>query len=366
MNERAQFNPAILHEAFINQLEPCAIVEAFRADPPHGFEVVSTADGTPAFEADFDVLTTADDGLLRRIRSLPGYRHWSRLLRWRTSFVGTTVSEYALFPAGSGADDLLHAVKDGLGRRHRLTIIKDIPHHSPLLDAADNAHADALCSAAIDAGFVIVEGQALAYVPIDFASTDEYLGRLSAARRKDIRRKLRSRLGLQIEVLDCGGESFADGDVLAEFHSLFEEVYAQSEIHFDHPQAAYFRRLFMNPGIGGVVFTYRDNGRLIGWNLCFESAGRLIDKYIGLRYPEARQHNLYALSWMQNLEYALQRGLQVYVAGWTDPEVKAQLGAQFTFTRHAVYARSPILRALLRRMAGAFESDRAWRAASGR
>ena len=63
---------------------------------------------------------------------------------------------------------------------------------------------------------------------------------------------------------------------------------------------------------------------------------------------------------MENLAYALERGLSHYVAGWTDPQVKRQLGARFTFTRHAVYIRHPLLRALGRRMAGRFESDRAW------
>jgi hypothetical protein len=31
-----------------------------------------------------------------------------------------------------------------------------------------------------------------------------------------------------------------------------------------------------------------------------------------------------------------------------------------TFTRHAVYARNPLLRAMLRRLARHFESDRHW------
>ncbi|WP_449424315.1 hypothetical protein [Rhodanobacter lindaniclasticus] len=35
-----------------------------------------------------------------------------------------------------------------------------------------------------------------------------------------------------------------------------------------------------------------------------------------------------------------------------------------TFTRHAVYARNPLLRALLRRLGGHFESDRHWQAAA--
>jgi len=97
----------------------------------------------------------------------------------------------------------------------------------------------------------------------------------------------------------------------------------------------------------------------VGWNLCFVHGGKLIDKYIGFAYPQARQHNLYFVSWMVNLEYAVAHGLQFYVAGWTDPEVKAQLGARFTFTRHAVYIRNPLLRALGRRCAHWFESDSA-------
>ncbi len=364
MDTPAQSSQAILREAFINQLEPAAVFEACRASPPDGFAIDAAADGTPVFEADFDLLTTAEEALQRRVAALPGYRRWKGMLRWKTSFVGTTVSEYALFAAGIDAAAQMRMLKDEFGGRRRLTIIKDIPQDSPLLDAAENAHAERLCEAAVDAGFVLVEGQALAYVPIDFASTAEYLGRLSASRRKDIRRKLRSREELDIEVLPCGSRQFSDAGVIAEFHGLFEQVYAQSKIHFDHPQGAFFARLLADPACGGVVFAYRHAGRLIGWNLCFESNGRLVDKYIGLRYPDARRHNLYAVSWMHNLDHALRRGLGVYVAGWTDPEVKAQLGARFTFTRHAVYARNPLLRALLRRMSGSFERDRAWRASA--
>ncbi len=358
VDSHSESRRAILHEAFINQLEPSTMVDAFLACPPAGFVARIGVSGTPMFEADFELLTTADESLRRRLARLPGYRHWSRLLRWRTGFVGTTVSEYALFPCASDPGQLLLEFKKVLSPRHRLTIIKDIPQSSALLDATQNAYADRFCAAAVDAGFVLVEGQALAYVPIDFSDTDAYLARLSASRRKDIRRKLRSRAGLEIASLATGSACFYDEMIMAEFQALFEQVYAQSEIHFDHPQPAYFARLLREPGSGGIVFTYRRGGRLIGWNLCYEMAGKLVDKYVGFRYPDARENNLYALSWMHNLDYAVQQGLTHYIAGWTDPEVKARLGASFTFTRHAVYARNPLLRALLRRISGAFESDR--------
>ena len=97
---------------------------------------------------------------------------------------------------------------------------------------------------------------------------------------------------------------------------------------------------------------------MIGWNLCYEHTGKLIDKYVGFAYPQAREHNLYFVSWMHNLDHARRRGLTHYVAGWTDPEIKAYLGAQFTSTQHAVYVRSRLLRSIFRRIAGHFESDR--------
>ena len=350
---------------FIAQLEPDALLGAFMAHPPAGFAAGHSAQGMPVFVAPFDLLTTADDTLRRRIAGLPGYRRWGRLLRWRTRFAGTTVSEYAPLPSTVAPAALAQGLKAAYGRECRLLIVKDIAHDSPLLGAADNAYARAFASACAAAGFVLLEGQALAWVPIDFGSNDEYLARLSSGRRKNIRRKLRSLAELQIEAVPTGDMRFRDEATLAAFQALFDNVYAQSEIHFDRLDAAFFRAVLQDGGSGGVVFVYRHAGEMIGWNLCYEHAGKLVDKYVGFAYPQAREHNLYFVSWMHNLDYARRRGLSHYVAGWTDPEVKAFLGARMTFTRHAVYARNPLLRALLRRLGHHFESDRNWQAAAG-
>ena len=350
---------------FIAQLEPDALLGAFMAHPPAGFAAGHSAQGMPVFVAPFDLLTTADDTLRRRIAGLPGYRRWGHLLRWRTRFAGTTVSEYAPLPSGVDPVALAQGLKGAYGRECRLLIVKDIAQDSPLLGAADNAYARAFASACAAAGFVLLEGQALAWVPIDFGSNDEYLARLSSGRRKNIRRKLRSLAELQIEAVPTGDVRFREEATLAAFQALFDNVYAQSEIHFDRLDAAFFRAVLQDGGSGGVVFVYRHAGEMIGWNLCYEHAGKLVDKYVGFAYPQAREHNLYFVSWMHNLDYARRRGLSHYVAGWTDPEVKAFLGARMTFTRHAVYARNPLLRALLRRLGHHFESDRNWQAAAG-
>ena len=347
-------------ETFRNQLEPTGLLRQFADHPPEGFALLQDWP-VPAFTAPFDLLTTADDALKARLLSLPFGKWFSRKLRLQTDFVGTTVSEYAVLPRGRDAATQAGALRRHAGRT-MLTIVKDLPQDSPLLTDEDNAHARTLADALADAGFILVEGQALAYVPIDFASPQEYLAGLSKNRRSSLKRKLKSRAQLAIKRIPTG-PAFAHDAMVDAYYALFEAVYDQSEIHFDKLTRGFFAGLLRDEDNGGIVFEYRDaaSDALLGWNLCFEHEGRLIDKYIGLSYPAAREANLYFVSWMVNLEYALERGLTNYVAGWTDPEVKAQLGASFTLTRHAVFIRNPLLRALGRRFAGHFESDSQWK-----
>ncbi|WP_434135280.1 GNAT family N-acetyltransferase [Pseudomonas luteola] len=343
-----------------NQLEPGALIDQFSAHPPDGFQVLRLPQATPGFEAEFDLLTTVDGSLKRRIESLPLYRHWSKWLRIRTAFIGTTVSEYALFPAAWSARSLVKRLRKALGWCYPMMIIKDIPQHSPLLDDSANRYAERLLEACKTEGFVLVEGQALAYVPIDFASVEEYLGRLSSSRRKDIRRKWRKREALTIREVPTGDAQFLCDELIDEYYRLYLNVYDQSEIHFDRLSRGFFEQMLRDAGSGGMVFEYCHEDRLIGYNVCFVHDGKLIDKYIGLQYPEARSFNLYFISWLINLDYALSHGLTHYVAGWTDPEIKSYLGASFTFTCHAVYVRNTLLRGLARRFSRYFESDRQW------
>ena len=166
-------------------------------------------------------------------------------------------------------------------------------------------------------------------------------------RARYLKRKLRSREQIAVRRVPTG-EAYADDARVDAYYALYEQVCAQSEIHFDRLTRPYFAALLRDGGSGGIVFEYRhaETGQMLGWNLCFDDGERLTDKYIGLSYPASREMNLYFVSWMVNLEYALERGLRHYIAGWTDPGVKALLGARFTATRHVVYVRNPLLRAV--------------------
>ena len=231
----------ILH----NLIEPPRLIDLFRAHPPEGFVALDLGGGAPAFSTPFDLLTTAPLAVRRTLGAL------SRVLRPNTAFVGTTVSEYALFPADEPperlAGDLMSAAA-----QYPFVIVKDIPTEATLVGDSAFQYSRRLADACRRRGFVLVEGQALAYVPIDFASTDHFLGRLSHARRRNLRRKLRSRVALQVEEIATGDGRFQDEVFLDAIYALYLNVYRQSDVHFDRRPG---------PGARGRTPGNRDTGR---------------------------------------------------------------------------------------------------------
>lgn len=361
-NERSCKINAQSSSAFLlNVVEPAYLIDTFLNNPPLDFasmQVHSEETETPAFLADFDLLTTLDEVAISVRVLFERFPILKRLVCFPTLFVGTTATEYANYPDRPNYLPLIGALMTQMrARKAQLLIVKDIPENSPLLTERENQKASQLLKECTEAGFLSVAGQALAYVPIDFASIDEYMMRLSKSRRKEFRKKIKDSAHVVVEELSCGDPEFCDGVFLEKLYDMYLQVYRQSEIHFDLLSRNFFHDLLNSSHQGGKVFLYKVGGRLIGYNICFVHENRLVDKYVGFVYPEAREANLYFLSWFYNLEYALKNRLEYYIAGWTDPKVKAALGASFTLTRHAVYIRNPILRAILKPLQHLFESD---------
>jgi hypothetical protein len=168
---------------------------------------------------------------------------------------------------------------------------------------------------------------------------------------------MKTREAMDVEIVPFGDARFKEAAFLEELYALYLEVYEQSRIRFDLLSPSFFAALLNGGNIRGIAVCYRHRGVLAGYNICLVHGGLFIDKYIGLRYPLARELNLYFVSWLVNLEIARQYGCSTYVAGWTDPEVKASLGAKFTFTRHLVWVRNPVLRRILYPLRHFFEAD---------
>lgn len=357
--DRAAFAPEL--GELLNVVEPAYLIDVFLNNPPIDFasmQVRSNNSETPAFLAAFDLLTTLDDEAAAVKELVAKFPFLRNFVRFPTLFVGTTATEYANYPFVPTYEPMISALlEEAKSRGAQLLIVKDIPDNSPLLSETENQKADQLLAECSAAGALSVAGQALAYVPIDFASVDEFLSRMSKVRRKEFRKKIKDSAYVQIEEVSCGDPMFNDAVFLDLMYQMYENVFLQSEIHFDVLSRNFFHDLLSKADGGGKVFLYKVDGRLIGYNICFVIGDRLIDKYVGFVYPDARKANLYFISWFYNLEYALKHGLKFYIAGWTDPKVKAALGAKFTLTRHAVFVRNPILRTILKPLQKFFESD---------
>jgi hypothetical protein len=355
----------------LNLLEPPGLLRAFRLEPPEGFAPVSLDVAgleVQGFIAALDIFTTAEDAVrnayLKYGKFLPAFI--LKLFTPRVLFIGTTVSEYAVFPRAinpAALRDAAIAMQRAKGLE--FLIVKDIPAESPLLCGEENRFSAELLARLVEGGFIVLYGQALAFVPVTFGSIDEYIGRLSRSRRKDLRRKLRSRSALDIEQVNTGDAFFTD-TVIDELYGLYLNVYNKSYIHFDKLTRQFFETVFRDADNGGIVFLYRhktgpDTSRqdkIIGFNLCFVAGEFLVDKYVGFLYPDAQRLNLYFVSWFHNLEFCLKNNFKTFVAGWTDPQIKSYLGASFCHTYHAVHIKNPLLRFVLGRLKFLFEADR--------
>jgi hypothetical protein len=192
-----------------NLIEPPGLVRTFAEHPPEGFRSFDLCSGIQAFSASFDLLTTVDPAVRRVVDALPFATTWRRLLHARTCFIGTTVSEYALFPADAAAEEVARCIIDSVGDDYPFVIIKDLPGDSVLVGTEAYAWSQRLANACRAVGFVTLEGQALAYVPIDFASVEDFLAKRSHARRKNLRRKLRSASQLRFEEVPSGSPIFS-------------------------------------------------------------------------------------------------------------------------------------------------------------
>lgn len=347
-----------------NMLEPPSLMAAFVAHPPEGFVINAIPSATQniySFFADLDLFTTLEDNAKKIVTRLRQFSPITRVIKqWLTPnvlFIGAPVSEYCWLPNSLDLDAFKQAIMMAFKQAKRqFLIIKDIPNNSPFLGANDNQKAADLVAYLKANGFLILSGQALAYLPINFSSIDEYLQRFSASRKKDFRRKMKIGQTLEVREINTGDAFFSDSMVY-ELYALYLNMYHKSDIHFDKLTLGFFKQILQQT-TDGKVFLYRHHDTLIGFNLCYVMGDSLVDKYAGALYPHAFDAALFFNTSFANIRYCLTHSLKTYIMGWTEPKTKAVLGCRFTYTTHAVYIKNPILRCVLSQFQSRFEGDR--------
>ena len=174
-------------------------------------------------------------------------------------------------------------------------------------------------------GFTGVATLPLATLHLPFKSEDEYLASLSSSMRSDLRKKMRRASKVKFEFRD------SIADIEDEIAALFEETRANSKVDygsFDEVPATYFREVMRNCHGKAHVMLGTIDDKLISFNISLTEPDRLLAKYIGMRYPDAREHNLYFLNWMAMVRYCIERGIPWMQAGHTSYRQKARLGCK--------------------------------------
>ena len=294
----------------------------------------------PAFVTAYDLATTAQ-GLTQRILKalqtfVPGK------LTLNLSCLGSPVTEVCPLGLDPELDEaqshevfgkilrfwVTHALSCGV----KLTGIKDLSETARARFAA----------VLVSHGLRTVSSLPTAILPIEFESEEAYLAGLSRATRKDMRRKLKGRSQVRIEL------SRDINPNLKDIMAMYAETRSRSDWAFEELTPAYFREVITRLPDKAMMALYYSGSRLIGANLLLFDKTRLLDKFFVMRSREGRQFDLYFLSWFHNVQMCLDRKIPVYQSGQEGYETKMRLGSELEKNwicyRHA----NPLVNGLLR------------------
>jgi len=182
--------------------------------------------------------------------------------------------------------------------------------------------------------------QYCARMTINFSSLEEFLGRLSRAARKDLRRKMR--VAPEVRVIRSRNVS----PFLDRIYSLYLETVERSPMVFGAHNRLFFEKICER--VPGAEYTlYFVAEELIAFNLLVVKQEAMVDKNFCMDYELGRRYNLYVLSWLENIRTCAERGIPLYHAGGGVEKTKAHLGATLIPTYLLFKHRQPVVDRLL-------------------
>lgn len=274
----------------------------------------------PAFLNDYRLDTTVS-GMLKRVTEATA-KIWPRFLRVPMLTLGSPVTErcqVGFDPQSTGhermqwLDAILCQMQALAEREHaQMLAIKDLPDHH------DAAWREVLSRHRLRQ----LPGLPGATLELLYRDIDGYLASLSRAMRKDLRRKQRAAAGLQIEWRrDLAG-------IPDQVMGLYRSTLARAEFQFEELNADYFENVLRDMPGQAYCVTYREQGRLLAFNLVLQDRARLLDKFF-CADPQARsRYNLYHVSWLENVRHCIAHAIPLYESGQGLHREKARLGSR--------------------------------------
>ena len=118
-----------------------------------------------------------------------------------------------------------------------------------------------------------------------------------------------------------------------EVFALFQNTLQQSKVDygdFELLTPAYFTRVLEAMGEKAQCQLWWQGRELVGFQISLVGTKRIVTKHIGMKYPQARELNLYFLAWLSMIEFAIARGIPSIDMGATTYATKLLFGAHLS------------------------------------
>ncbi len=175
-----------------------------------------------------------------------------------------------------------------------------------------------------EAGYGEVTSVPVATLNVEHASLDAYLKSLKRQHRHYFRNKLKTLPQLRIEFRHSA--SGLEDELVA----LYEATLAQSGVSygdFDRIGPGYFESFLAYQGERARLMLFWHGDTLVSFHLFHAGTRRIISNKMGMRYPEARDLNLYFLNWLEIIDFACKHQVPEIEMGATTYKAKLLFGS---------------------------------------
>ncbi len=293
--------------------------------------------GAVTIQPFFFVVQDLTVGLPKSLRKIVGMARkiWPRFLSLKMMMVGCAAGEGQLDSTELWAVEALHEAMNSYARgKASIILLKDFPsdYRSALATFLDN-------------DYKRVPSMPAAKLDLEFTSFEDYMQRkLGKVFRKNLRRKLRETKDVELTM-----EVVSDvTPIVDDIYSLYLQTFQRSEFQFEELTREYLCMLGQRMPDRVRYFLWRQNGRIIAFNLCLVHEDTIYDLNVGMDYAVSLDLQMYFVTWRDVVQWAMEHGLKRYHTGPLnyDPKLhlRLDLAPQDLYARHTSPLFNPLFK----------------------
>jgi hypothetical protein len=153
---------------------------------------------------------------------------------------------------------------------------------------------------------------------------EDYFGTLKSSRRNKLKKKIR----LSTERVDVEVDMVQEPDriTMDRIFDLYLKTYKKAAVTFEFLNRRFFDIVATKPRSYFLIMREKRTHEVIAFMLCFDIAGQIFHKYIGIDYSRPRDWFLYFRLWDAAVDCALLRGASSIQSGQMSYEAKIEMG----------------------------------------